>query len=169
MQKKIRVWLGIASLSALMLTGCAHPDFIDQGASEQHVLQELGPAAGKLVAPDGSFVLVYSDQPFGQQVWWMHFDKAGNFLRKEEAMNEEHWNLVKVGVHTKDDVYRMFGRCAQEYTFHLIDETAFMYRYEEPGGMDMAWWAQFNREGVVTETAVTQDPWDRDYDPLFHF
>jgi len=42
-----------------------------------------------------------------------------------------------------------------------------MYRFNDIGGMDMAFWVQFDLNGVVTETAVTQDPWDHDGGWLF--
>lgn len=155
------------SLTALVLVGCAHPDFIEVGQTAQEVRAELGDPDGKVSNADGSFVLVYSDQPFGQEVWWMHFDSKGRFLKKERALNEEHFRLIVPGQHTKAQVLQMFGRCAQEYTFHLIDEHAFMYRFEEASGMDMAWWVQFNEQNVVTETAVTQDPWDNDFSSLW--
>ena len=158
--------LGVIA-AAVVLGGCAHPDFIKVGQPDLEVKAELGSPDGKLVNADGSYVLVYSDQPFGQEVWWMHFDQNGRFVKKEGALNEEHFKLVVPGKHTKADVFQMFGRCAQEYTFHLINEHAFMYRFEEAGGMDMAWWVQFNEQDIVTETAVTQDPWDRDFDPIW--
>ena len=165
MMKRLK-WLGVV-VAALVLAGCAHPDFIKVGQPDFEVRAELGAPDGKLVNTDGSFVLVYSDQPFGQEVWWMHFDSNGRFVKKERALNEEHFKLIVPGKHTQAEVLQMFGRCAQEYTFHLIDEHAFMYRFEEAGGMDMAWWVQFNEQGIVTETAVTQDPWDRDFDPIW--
>ena len=159
-------WLGVIA-AAVVLGGCAHPDFIKVGQPDLEVKAELGSPDGKLVNVDGSYVLVYSDQPFGQEVWWMHFDPNGRFVKKEGALNEEHVQLVVPGKHTKAEVFQMFGRCAQEYTFHLINKHAFMYRFEEAGGMDMAWLVQFNEQGIVTETAVTQDPWDRDFDPIW--
>ena len=159
-------WLGVIA-AAVVLGGCAHPDFIKVGQPDLEVKAELCSPDGKLVNADVSYVLVYSDQPFGQEVWWMHFDQNGRFVKKEGALNEEHFKLVVPGKHTKADVFQMFGRCAQEYTFHLINEHAFMYRFEEAGGMDMAWWVQFNEQDIVTETAVTQDPWDRDFDPIW--
>lgn len=161
-------WLLMAT-SALVLVGCAHPDFIKVGQSDNEVKAELGAPDGKLLNADGSFVLVYSDQPFGQEVWWMYFDSNGRFVKKERALDEDHFKLVIPGKHTENDVRQMFGRCAQEYTFHLIDEHAFMYRFQEPGSINMAWWVQFNKQGVVTETAVTRDPWERDNDPLWQF
>ena len=74
-------WLGVV-VAALVLGGCAHPDFIKVGQSAQEVKVELGAPDGKLVNADGSFVLVYSDQPFGQEVWWMHFDQNGRQNKK---------------------------------------------------------------------------------------
>ena len=71
------------------------------------------------------------------------------------------------GKHTKADVYKMFGHCAQEYEFRLQDQTAYMYRFDDVGGFPQAFWVQFDLQGVVTETAVTQDPWDNDGDFFF--
>lgn len=164
MLKALKV--GTVLTVALILGGCAHPDLIDLGEPEGAVVTELGTPDSKMVEPDGSFILVYSMQPFSQEVYWMRFDKDGRYVGKERAMNEEHFKLVVPGKHTKADVYQMFGRCAQEYEFRLQDQTAFMYRFEDVGSMDMAFWVQFDLKGVVTETAVTQDPWDHDGDWL---
>ena len=156
--------LGILAACALMLTGCAHPDLVDLGTPEVAVVNELGVPDSKMTHSDGSFTLVYSMQPFGKETYWMNFDKNGNFVGKEKAMNEEHFKLVVPGKHTRADVYQMFGHCAQEYDFRLQNETAYMYRFDDDVGQPMAFWAQFDPNGVVTETAVTQDPWDHDGD-----
>lgn len=155
---------GLLGFSALMLVGCAHPDLIDLGATEQTVLTELGMPDSKIEQADGTFILVYSGQPFGKETYWMHFDKNGQYVGKEKTMNEEHFKLVIPGKHTKADVYKMFGHCAQEYEFRLQDQTAYMYRFDDVGGFPQAFWVQFDLRGVVTETAVTQDPWDNDGD-----
>ena len=167
-----RVYQRVCMMVAVaMLAGCmAHPDLVKIGQSEQSVLEQLGPSDAAFMTKNQERVLVYSDQPFGQDGWWMYFDAQGNFLRKETIMNPEHWQLVKPGVHTKAQVYQMFGRCAQEYTFKLQNQTAFMYRYKDSGGSNMAWWVQFDENNIVTETASTLDPWERDTDTLFwHF
>ena len=156
----------VLAAMAAMLTACAHPDLIKPGTSENVVISELGAPDSKMTLPDGRSILVYSMQPFGKEVYWMRFDKDGQFLVKEKAMNEDHFKLVIPGKHTKADVYQMFGHCAQEYEFRLQDQTAFMYRFDDVANMPMAFWVQFDLKGVVTETAVTQDPWDRDGDWL---
>ena len=156
-----------AALGMGMLSGCAmHPDWVKPGQEEASVVNQIGVPDSRIEYPDGRFTLVYSGQPFGFETYWMHFDKDGRFIGKERTMNEEHFKLVKVGVHTKADIYQLFGRCAQEYEFRLQDQTAYMYRFEEVGGHRMAFWVQFDRKDVVTEWAITQDPWDNDGDSL---
>ena len=154
-------------MSALILAGCAHPDLIDVGTPENAVLTAFGMPDSKMTQPDGSFILVYFIQPFGQYVYWMRFFIIVLYVFSEKTINAYHFKLVIPGKHTKADVYQMFGHCAQEYEFKLQDQTAFMYRFNDIGGMDMAFWVQFDLNGVVTETAVTQDPWDHDGGWLF--
>lgn len=166
----MRLKLIVAALAgAAVLAGCAHPDLIELGQSESLVVNELGAPDSRIDHNDGSFTLVYSGQPYGRECYWMHFDKQGQFVGKELLMNEEHFKLVIPGKHTKQDVFQMFGRCAQEYNFKLQDQTAFMYRFRESSGHAMAFWVQFDTQNVVTETAITQDPWDDRGDPLFNF
>ena len=45
---------GLLGFSALMLVGCAHPDLIDLGATEQTVLTELGMPDSKIEQADGT-------------------------------------------------------------------------------------------------------------------
>lgn len=145
-----------------LLAACAHPDLLEVGQSGDFVVTELGAPDSKMTLADGGYILVYSHQPFGMEVYWLYFDKDGRFVKHERALNEEHFALVQVGKHTKADVYQMFGKCAQEYDFRLQKETAFMYRFEDVGGYNQAFWVQFDTQGIVTETAVTQDPWEND-------
>ena len=165
MRSKFKVLAFSAVVAASMLTGCiGHPDLVDLGQTEQAVIEQIGAPDSRIDQPDGGFILVYSGQPFGLETYWMHFDKSGRYVGKERTMDEKHFNLVKVGEHTKDDIYRLFGHCAQEYEFRLQNQTAFMYRFEEVGGQKMAFWVQFDPNGIVTEWAITQDPWERDND-----
>ena len=105
-------------------------------------------------------------QPFGQEVWWIEFDADGRIVRREEVLDRAHMALIKPGVSTEKDVWNLFGKYAQEYTFSLIDQTAWMYRFKDDGLFDMACWVQFDVNGVVTEVGFTTDPW-KDRDGLF--
>ena len=79
-----KVKLGLAAMSALALSGCAHPDLIDPGASEVTVVNELGAPDSRMEFKDGSSILVYSMQPFGKEVYWMRFDKDGKYIVSEK-------------------------------------------------------------------------------------
>ena len=65
-----RALLG-ACCAAAMLAGCAHPQLIDMGQTEEFVTAELGEPNAKTPMPDGTVRWTYSSQPFGQQVWWL--------------------------------------------------------------------------------------------------
>ena len=70
----------------------------------------------------------------------------------------------------EDDVWKLWGRCAQKYTFHLVNQHAWMYRYKDFGGFDMAVWPQFDENGVVQSVETTMDPWkEKDGEWLFAF
>ncbi|MCF0252907.1 MAG: hypothetical protein HUK26_01060, partial [Duodenibacillus sp.] len=43
--------------------------------------------------------------------------------------------------------------------FSLAGEHAWMYRFKDFGGFDMAVWPQFDKQGVVRSVDITTDPW----------
>lgn len=165
MRRTLRIAAFVAFVATVTLTGCmGHPDLVDLGQTEQGVVEQIGSPDSRIDHSDGRFTLVYSGQPFGMETYWMHFDKNGRYVGKERTMNEKHFALVQPGVHTKDDIYQMFGHCAQEYEFRLQKRTAYMYRFEDVGGQRMAFWVEFDPKDVVIEWSITQDPWERDSD-----
>lgn len=154
-----------ALLAAAVLAGCAHPDLIDISTPETAVTASLGEPDAKIALPEGGSRLVYSLQPMAQEVWWITLDRTGRVTAKENVLNREHFTLIQPGVSTEQDVWNLFGRCAQTYTFALKNEHAWMYRFLDEGMFHMACWVQFNTAGVVTEVGYTTDPWhDRDGD-----
>lgn len=156
----------LASAACLLLTACSHPQLMDPGMTESQVRTELGAPHAAVDTGKGTQRWVYSMQPFGQEVWWIEFDADGRIVRREEVLDRAHMALIKPGVSTEKDVWNLFGKCAQEYTFSLIDQTAWMYRFKDDGLFDMACWVQFDVNGVVTEVGFTTDPW-KDRDGLF--
>lgn len=165
MYKSLRTVAFVTLAATIALTGCmGHPDLVDLGKTEQGVIEQIGSPDSRIDYPDGRFTLVYSGQPYGLETYWMHFDQNGRYVGKERTMDEKHFALVKPGVHTKDDIYQMFGRCAQEYEFRLQNRTSYMYRFEEASGHRMAFWVDFDPENVVIEWSITPDPWEHDND-----
>lgn len=153
----------LASAACLLLTACAHPQLMDPGMTEAQVEAELGEPHAAVETSDGTQRWVYSMQPFGQEVWWLEFDADGRLVKREEVLDRAHMALIKPGVSMEQDVWELFGKCAQKYTFSLVDQTAWMYRFRDDGLFDMACWVQFDLHGIVTEVGFTTDPWkDRD-------
>ncbi len=63
------------------------------------------------------------------------------------------------GKDTRADVLRDFGPPAETFSFPLMDETAFMYRYFIQGGFYAAMFVYFDPRGVVKRTETGMDPW----------
>lgn len=152
----------LAAALPLMLAACAHPQLIDVGTPRAEVERELGAPDAVVALPDGGTRLVYSGQPFGQEVWWMTIDASGRYAGLENVLDREHFALIRPGVSTERDVFDLFGKCAEKYVFHLKNEHAWMYRFKDGGMFDMACWVQFDTRGVVTEVGYTLDPWKTD-------
>lgn len=151
--------LAAAASVIVILAGCAHPQLVEPGDTNAAVLDRLGEPMAKTKMPDGTTRWTYSLQPFGQEVWWLFLDDTGHVVAKEQGLQEKYFNLVTPGVSTEADVWALWGKCAQKYTFHLVNEHAWMYRFKDVGNFDMAVWPQFNEAGVVQSIEVTMDPW----------
>lgn len=163
-KKRSVAWV-CALISAVALLGCAHPQRIEMGQSEHSVQQTLGEPQAKTPMPDGTVRWTYSSQPFGQRVWWLFFDANGRVVAREQGLQEKYFSLLRIGQSTEADVWALWGRCAEHYTFALVNEHAWMYRFIDKGGFDMAVWPQFDVNGVLRSLDVTRDPWkDRDSD-----
>ena len=160
---KTAVLIGVA----VVLGGCAHPQLVDMGETAQEVETYLGEPNAKTEMPDGTQRWTYSMQPFGQQVWWLFFDDSGRLIEREQGLQRKYFGVPQIGKWTEADVWAFWGKCAEKYNFPLVNEHAWMYRFLDEGLFYMAFWVQFDENGVVAEVGYTQDPWrDRDGDWL---
>ncbi len=146
-------------LATLLLAACATPASIPPGTSEAEVIKALGQPTSRSITPGVGPRLLYSQQPFGFEVWALQFDEQGREISAAQMLTEVQFAKVRPGEQTRTDIERLFGPPAERFTFHLIDETANMYRFLESGVFKMAFWVQFNRQDVVTSTGTTLDPW----------
>lgn len=148
----------------LLLAACATPQGMKPGTSEAEVVAELGAPTSRSVTPGVGPRLLYSWQPYGWTVWAMQFDAADRLISTAQMLTHDQFIRVRPGQQTEADILRLFGPPAQRYSFHLIHETAWMYRFND-GVFKMAFWVQFDTKGVVTSTGITPDPWsERDGD-----
>ena len=151
--------LAAAACAAVILAGCAHPQLLSMGQTQQEVISYLGEPAAKTPMKDGTVRYTYSGQPFGQDVWWIFVDQNGRVVGRELGLQEKYFSLLTPGKSTEADVWALWGKCAEKYEFPLVKQHAWMYRYKAPGGFDMAVWPQFDKTGVLRSLEVTQDPW----------
>lgn len=151
--------LATAVGAVAVLSGCAHPQLVEMGQTQEDVIAYLGEPQAKTPMPDGTVRFTYSVQPFGQQVWWLFIDQSGRVVSREQGLQEKYFKMLTSGKSTEADVWALWGKCAQEYEFALVDEHAWMYRFKDNGGFDMAVWPQFDKSGVMQSMDVTEDPW----------
>ncbi len=155
--------LALALACAVLLGGCAHPQLMEPGMSLTAVETELGAPDAKVTLESGGTRFVYSLQPMSEQVWWIDFNEKGEVVSRRNVLDREHFALIRPGIDTKETVWHLFGKCAEESHFALVNQDAWMYRFLDEGFFHMACWVQFDMKGVVTEVGYTIDPWwDRD-------
>ncbi len=166
MKNCIKTLVGIVGFIGIaLIQGCAHPQLIDMGQEQESVVAELGEPHAKTPMPDGTVRWTYSVQPFGQEVWWLFMDADGKVVAREQGLQEKYFPMVKIGEWTEKDIWALWGKCAEKYEFRLVNEHAWMYRFRDAGGFDMAVWPQFDVNGIVRSMDVTIDPW-KDKDSL---
>jgi hypothetical protein len=150
--------LSIAVIS-LLLAACATPQSLPPGTPINEARAALGRPTAEVALPDGGSRLQYSGQPFSQWVWNADFDPQGRLARVEQVLTDESFLRVRAGKDTQKDVLRDFGPPADVYTYRLVNETAFMYRYFTHGGFKAAMFVYFDPAGVVKRTETGLDPW----------
>jgi hypothetical protein len=146
-------------LLASTLAACGMPGSVRPGADQPSVRSTAGTPTATMTLPGGGTRWQYSTQPNSQFVWNIDFDAQGRVVRTEQMMSDEVFARIKSGRDTRADILREFGPPAETYTFHLKDETAFMYRYFIQGGFYAAMFIYFNQAGVVDRTETGMDPW----------
>ena len=148
---------------APLLERCAHPQQKKTETSLTAVETELGAPDAKVALKTGGTRFVYSLQPMSEQVWWINFNEKGVVVSRQNVLDREHFALIRPGIDTKETVWNLFGKCAEESHFALVNQDAWMSRFSRQRFFHMACWVQFDMKGVVTEVGYTIDPWwDRD-------
>ena len=125
--------LALALACAVLLGGCAHPQLMEPGMSLTAVETELGAPDAKVTLESGGTRFVYSLQPMSEQVWWIDFNEKGEVVSRRNVLDREHFALIRPGIDTKETVWHLFGKCAEESHFALVNQDAWMYRFLDEG------------------------------------
>lgn len=118
-------------LLAGALGGCAGPGQLAPGRSSlADVEREMGPPAVSWRVADGSMRLAYPRGPAGFQTWMVLVDPAGNFVRADNVLDENHFAGIRPGM-TQDQVIQVLGPPQPAWTayFAARDELAWEWRY----------------------------------------
>ncbi|MBS1169691.1 MAG: outer membrane protein assembly factor BamE [Burkholderiaceae bacterium] len=149
----------LSLLLAFSLTACVtfSSDNLRPGISERDVIAKLGQPAGRYPVADGQ-LLEYPQGPWGQTTHMVKIGPDGRLVSWEQVLTVEKFATVKVGVTTKADIQRMFGRPAETDWLPLRQLEVWSYRYKEGGVWDSLMHVHFDRAGVVREMQNGRDP-----------
>ena len=99
--------LATAVGAVAVLSGCAHPQLVEMGQTQEDVIAYLGEPQAKTPMPDGTVRFTYSVQPFGQQVWWLFIDQSGRVVSREQGLQEKYFKMLTPGKSTEADVWAL--------------------------------------------------------------
>lgn len=151
-----------ALLSAAMLAGCAHPDFVKMDTHYDTVVEQLGAPSAVQVRADGTVRALYSQQPMGQEVYELIFDKGGKLVSKENILKEAYFDRIEPKTMRSADILAMYGEPCEKWTYKNLGEHTFMYRYQDQAGFPMALWVDFDLEtDEVLRHVISIDPWSQ--------
>jgi hypothetical protein len=152
-----RILLGL--VVALALGACGTPGSVKPGQDESAVRSTAGKPTGVSKLPGGGTRWQYSGQPYNQSVWNVDFDAQGRVTSVEQMMTDAAFAKIRSGRDTRDDVLHDFGPPAETFSYPMVNETAWMYRYFTFGGFYAAMFVYFDPAGVVMRTETGMDPW----------
>jgi outer membrane protein assembly factor BamE (lipoprotein component of BamABCDE complex) len=146
-------------LLTVAIVACSVPGSVKPGDTQDAVRSAAGRPTAVVALPDGGVRWQYSGQPYDQSVWNINMNAQGRVVSVEQMMSDEAFARIRSGKDTRADVLREFGQPAETFSFPMMDETAFMYRYFIHGGFYAAMFVYFDPQGVVKRTETGMDPW----------
>ncbi len=145
----------LALTLALLLGGCAHPDFLQAGMTRDELATRFGRPAAERHDADGD-VLIYSSAPLGQRASAAHLDAQGRVVRVEPLLNTAHFATIQVDRWNQQDVLTHFGTPA-EFS-RVRNYEVWSFRYREAETWDSLFHVMFDAAGVVRQVQNGPDP-----------
>ncbi len=103
-------------------------------------------------------VLEYATGPFGQQTWMARIGADGRLVSFEQVLESGKFATVRVGVTTRDEILRTFGKPADTSRVGLTGQEVWSYRYKESGVWNSLMHVHFDQGGVVSMMMNGPDP-----------
>jgi hypothetical protein len=149
----------VVPLLAAWLAGCEpqRAEMLAEDVStEEDVRRMFGEPKTVTVGPDGTRTLEYPRQPEGYANYVMVIGTNGKLASLRQLLNPDNFAKVTPGL-DRDAVRRILGPHARERTFELKKETLVEWRFRD-GQAPKVFEVTFGADGLVTGTAITDDP-----------
>lgn len=153
--------IGISLAMLGLLGACANMADIPPGASLAQVEAQFGRANYSCPLPDGGQRLVWTTQPMGQQAWGTNVNSTGNTDRVVPILTDQHFNVLKTGTWTPEQVRCEFGPPAETDMVGLPStrQIVWSYRYLQSNVWNSLMYVYFGKDGShVTHFHPGPDP-----------
>lgn len=157
---------GAATGASLMLAGCANIAATPPGTPLAQVEARFGAPTLQCTDRQGRQRAVWSQQPFGQYAWGAAVDAQGRVGPIQPLLTDEHFQVLKQGVWTAEQVRCEFGPPAIIDTAGLpnVRQIVWSYRYKQDHVWNSLMYVFMGRDGAqVTKFHPGPDPmYDQD-------
>ncbi|WP_323016323.1 hypothetical protein [Castellaniella sp.] len=125
--------IGLMAGASLTLAGCASIGSTPPGTPLAQVTAQFGAPTLQCIDRQGQARAVWSQQPFGQYAWGATVDDQGRVGPIQPVLTDEHFQVLKQGVWTADQVRCEFGPPAIVDSAGLpsVRQIVWSYRYKQ--------------------------------------
>lgn len=142
-------------LVLLMITGCAaEPKNIALGSNAAQVLASQGTPTADFATPTGRRIQ-YSRQPFGQQVFNVDLNSAGQVTAVTQALAMSVFSKVEINAWRAPQVQAEFGKPGSIDKVRAFNGDVWNYRFNDRDGVDKQFHVFVDASGLVKATQVT--------------
>jgi hypothetical protein len=156
----------LISLAGFALAGCANLATIPPGTPLAQVESRFGAPTLQCTDRQGHTRVIWSQQPLGQTAWGATVNAQGQVGAIEPVLTDEHFQVLKQGTWTPDEVRCEFGPPAIIDTVGLpsVRQIVWSYRYRQDHVWNSLMYVYFGQDGrQVTKFHPGPDPmYDRD-------
>ncbi len=160
-QASARLRAAGATLAVLLLGGCASLTAIPPDTPLDQVVSRFGAPTLQCKDRQGHDRVVWSQQPLGQQAWGSTVDAQGRVQAIEPILTDAHFQILKQGVWTPEQVRCEFGPPAVIETVGLpsVRQIVWSYRYRQDHVWNSLMYVYFGHDGArVTRFHPGPDP-----------
>ncbi len=162
----------LAAGACLWLVGCANMADTPPGTPLAQVEAKFGVPTLQCTDRQGRERVIWSQQPFGQYAWASTVDPQGRVESVQPILTDEHFEVLKQGTWTPDQVRCEFGPPAFTDAVGLpsVRQIVWNYRYKQDHVWNSLMFVFFGRDGDhVTKFHPGPDPMydHEDREPIF--